>query len=157
MKLLLTAFALVVLTAPQVAFALTATQSVLKEVRSTTPTGDIITRYVDATLVVPGEVIVYRLDYENDGSEPVTDMVLTMPVPSEVTFQEGSADQDGMETYFSADGGATFHVLGNVMIDALDGTLTPAGAADITHVQWVAKIQIAPNTRGQLQFKAALK
>lgn len=157
MKALSTALALIILTTAPSALALSATQTVLKEIRTTTPSGEVTTRYVDAKLVIPGETIVYRLDYMNDSAEPVTEMVLTMPVPAEVTFQDGSADQDGMETYFSTDSGQSFSARAALMVDTGDGVMAPARSEDITHVRWVSNRPVAVAADGQLQFKAVLK
>ncbi|GHB04876.1 hypothetical protein GCM10009069_29270 [Algimonas arctica] len=157
MKALSTALALIILATAPSALALSATQTVLKEIRTTTPSGDVTTRYVAAELVIPGETIVYRLDYVNDSAESVTDMVLTMPVPAEVTFQDGSAEQAGMETSFSSDGGQTFFARPALMVDADEGVMVPASAEDITHIRWVSNITVASNEDGILQFKAVLK
>lgn len=157
MKALFSAVTLLLFATAPTALALSATQTVLKEIRTTTPSGDIATRYIDATLVIPGETVVYRLDYINDQTEPVTDMVLTMPVPAEVTLQDGSADQDGVDTYFSADGGQTFTPRADLMVATDDGVMAPAEAADITHIRWVSIEPVAVEARGQLEFKAVLK
>lgn len=157
MKALSFALALLMLAAAPHAMALSATQSVLKEVSTTTPSGEVTTHYIDATLVTPGETIVYRLNYTNDREEPVTEMVLTMPVPGEVTFKDGSADQADMETYFSADGGETFHRRAEVMVALSGDVMAPAGPADITHIRWMSLNPVAAAAQGHLQFKAVLK
>lgn len=157
MKAVFSAVVLMMFATAPSALALSATQSVLKEVRTTTPSGDVTTRYIDATLVIPGETVVYRLDYVNDQDAPVTDMVLTMPVPAEVLFKEGSAEQDGMETYFSTDAGQTFSARAELMVALDDGGVAPAAAADITHIRWVSSRPVPAEADGLLQFKAVLK
>lgn len=157
MKAFSTALALLIFATAPSALALSATQTVLKEIRSTAPSGDVTTRYIEASLVIPGETVVYRLDYINDQDTPVTDMVLTMPVPAEVTFQDGSADQDGIDTQFSADGGLTFTHRADLMVAVESGVMAPAAAADITHIRWVSIDPVAVEARGQLEFKAVLK
>lgn len=150
-------FVITSLSTATTAHALSATQTVLKEIRSTAPSGDVTTRYIEASLVVPGETVVYRLDYINDQDAPVTDMVLTVPVPAEVTFQDGSADQDGVDTQFSADGGLTFTRRADLMVAAESGAMVPAGPDDITHIRWMSVDPVAAEARGQLQFTAVLK
>lgn len=157
MKTFSTALAILMFATTPSALALSATQSVLKEIQSTTPSGDIETRYVEAKLVIPGETVVYRLDYENDQSEPVTDMILTMPVPAEVIFQDGSAELEGMKTYFSTDGGTIFQPRSELMAGTGDGIRVPASSEDITHIRWEATTSFPVAARGQLQFKAVLK
>lgn len=157
MKALSTVLALIILATAPSALALSATQTVLKEIRTTTPSDEVITRYVAAELVTPGDTIVYRLDYLNDSAEPVTDMVLTMPVPAEVIFQDGSAEQAGMETSFSSDGGQTFFARAALMVDTDEGVMAPARAEHITHIRWVSNSTVASNEDGILHFKAVLK
>lgn len=157
MKKFSTALAILMFATAPSALALTATQSVLKEVRSMSASGDLETRYVEAKLVIPGETVVYRLDYENDQPEPVTDMVLTMPVPAEVIFQDGSAELDGMQTSFSTDGGQTFQRRADLMVAIGDSVMAPASSEDITHIRWISAEPVAIAADGQLQFKAVLK
>lgn len=100
-----------------------------------------------ATLVILGETVVYRLDFINDEDEPVTDMVLTMPVPAEVTLQDGSADQDGVDTYFFADGGQTFSRRADLMVATDDSTMASATAADDTHIRWMSVDPVTADAR----------
>ena len=90
------------------ASALTAKQSVEKETVVQLPDGtESITRG-PAELVIPGERVVYTLSYTNDDAAPATDLVLTMPVPSEIKYMDGSATLDGASVVYSADHGKTF-------------------------------------------------
>jgi len=84
-------------------YALTAKQTVEKEVTRTLADGQVVTEQVEATLVVPGEKVIYTFDILNDEDQPVTDLVLAMPVPKEIRFIEGSADQEGASVLYSVD------------------------------------------------------
>jgi len=88
--------------------ALTATQKVEKEITVQQADGTSVTQRVSADQVTPGEKIVYTVDFLNDSAEPASDLVLAMPVPSDVRFLEGSADRDGAIVKYSTDGGASF-------------------------------------------------
>ena len=90
------------------ASALSATQKVEKEITIQQADGTSVTKRVDASEVTPGEKIVYTVAYTNDSAEAATDLVLAMPVPSDVRFLEGSANRSGAVVRYSADGGKTF-------------------------------------------------
>jgi len=68
------------------AFALTATQSVEKEIVVQMPDGTENLSRAPAELVIPGERVVYTLSYTNDDAAPASDLVLTMPVPPEIKY-----------------------------------------------------------------------
>jgi uncharacterized repeat protein (TIGR01451 family) len=139
------------------ASALTATQIVEKEVITQNPDGTTQTQRVSAESVIPGERIVYTLRYLNDGTEPATNLVMTMPVPKEVTFIDGSANRSGAETVYSVDGGNTFASRENLVVRGTNGASRPAKAEDITHVKWTVVGPVQSAEAGELVFKGVLK
>lgn len=139
------------------ASALTAEQSIAKEVQTVDASGNTVVTYEPAILVVPGETVVYRLDYENNGVDPVSNMVLTMPVPKEILFQDGSAHKEGTTTVFSVDKAASFTSRDGLIVEAVGQDKKPADAADITHIRWMFEVPLQPGEAGQLSFKGVLK
>mgnify|MGYP000280078168 CR=1 FL=1 len=137
--------------------ALTADQTVLKERLVTQADGTTALEYQEASLVTPGETVLYRLDFENDESEPVSDLVLTMPVPAVITFIEGSADQPGTLVVFSADQGATFSPRGKLRVTSSGNNDQLATADEITHIRWTLQTPVQPGETGTLSFKGVLK
>lgn len=137
--------------------AMSATQSVLKEVRTLDPTGDVSISYIAADLVTPGETVVYRVDYLNDGNEPVTDFELTMPVPSEILFSEVIETDTSQTVVYSADGGQSFYDLSELVMMTDFGEPRLAGPEDITHVRWTIHGNMVPETKGYVAFKGVLE
>lgn len=137
--------------------AMSAKQSVLKEVRTLQPDGGESISYEEATLVTPGEVVVYRLDFVNDGAEPVTDMVLTMPVPREVVFQAGSAASADTQIVYSTDNGTNFSSWESLSKSNVDGSRVAASAEDVTHIRWTFDRDLEVGEKGALRFKGRLK
>lgn len=113
--------------------------------------------YQDASLVTPGETVLYRLDYENDSSEPASDITLTMPVPEVINYIEGSAEAQGVSVVYSADNGQTFSTRGKLRVSSSNGQVMNAKAEDITHIRWTIENPIEPGTNGTLAFKGILK
>lgn len=142
---------------PISAAALSATQTIEKEVTVITADGVTQTKREAADTVVPGERIVYSLNILNDKPEPASDLVLTMPVPAEVIFVEGSADKAGASVVYSADGGASFAARPAAVVMDAAGTVRAASADDITHIRWTVKGPVAAGATDTLSFAAILK
>lgn len=137
--------------------ALTASQVVEKEIVVINADGSETTRRAPAETVVPGERIVYTLNYTNDKSEAASDLVLTMPVPDVVKFIEGSAENKMSVVTYSTDGGQSFAPRQSLMVQTDDGNWVPAGSEDLTHVRWRVAGPVQAGQTGQLAFKGVLK
>ena len=138
------------------AFALTASQTVQKEVEITKADGTTEISYAPADLVAPGERIVYALNIENDGVQPATDLVLTMPVPDEIKYMEGSARKTGAVVTYSADNGQSFAARDSVTV--VEGLVSRvAQSEDITHIRWKLAGPINAGEVDTLVFKGILK
>ena len=153
-------FAFTALTVASVALpaaALEAEQRVLKEVTVTQLDGTEKKSYVDADLVTPGDTVVYALVFRNDQPAPAEDIVLVMPVPSEIAYIEGSSTTRLATADFSADGGTTFAARERLSVTQSDGSVRAASTDDITHVRWSVARAIQPGETGQLWFRGVLK
>ena len=113
------------------------------------------TRLVSADTVVPGDEVVYTVSFSNISSDPAENVVITNPLPSELSYVEGSAFGPGAEIQFSVDGGSNFADAEELVVSD-DGTERPAGADDFTHIRWVMTSAIEPGTQGLAQFRARL-
>lgn len=140
---------------PAAASGLTANQTVQKVVVTTDEAGNEVVEYVEADLVAPGDTVVYTLTYANDGEEPAEDVVLTMPVPAEMSFVEGSAKTEMAMVGFSIDGGATFVPRGELAV-TLDGEAREALSDEITHVRWSFTEAIPVGEDGIVSYHAIL-
>ena len=66
-------------------------------------------QFAPAGQVKPGDVIEYRLGYDNTGSQPVSQLAVNGPVPQGTAFIAGSAQTAvKSELRFSVDGGKTW-------------------------------------------------
>lgn len=145
------------LLASTAASALTAKQSVEKEVVVQMPDGTENVTRAPAELVVPGERVVYTLSFTNDDAAPASDLVLTMPVPSEIKYMDGSATKDGAKIVYSADGGLSFTDRRDLRATGADGIARSAKAEDITHIRWTVTGPLAVGETGNLSYKGVLK
>ncbi len=139
------------------AVALTAVQIVEREIVVQMDDGTQTVTRVKADTITPGDTVVYSLNYHNDKAEPAENITLTMPVPSEVKYLEGSADMYEGQTQYSVDGGATFHNREALVIQELTGGSHTAIAEDITHIRWTVPHSLAAGAKGTLSFKGVLQ
>ncbi len=135
--------------------ALTAKQVIEREVVVRNADGTETFKREKADLVVPGERVVYSINYYNDKAQAAEDIVLVMPVPKEVEYLERSAETPIATAEFSADGGNSFASRDRLTVRGATGT-RPATASDITHIRWTVA-SIAPGTSGELIYKGRLK
>ena len=160
--MIIRSFSIFALSAALLAFgtsaeALTATQKVEKEITVQQADGTSVTQRVSADQVTPGEKVVYTVDFLNDSTEPASDLVLAMPVPSDIRFLEGSADREGAVVRYSVDGGASFVERTALTLPAVGGGTRPANADDITHIQWRIAGPVPVGARDAVAFKGRLK
>ena len=137
--------------------AMEAVQRVEREVVVTQADGSQTVQRLAADEVTPGETIIYTLDYVNTQSDAVSDLVLAMPVPDEIVFDEGSADRAGARVEYSADGGQTFSDRLALMVRMEGGATRSAGSEDITTVRWTLSEAVQPGERGEVTFRGRLR
>ena len=154
-----TAFALAMLgvfTVPAHATGLKATQKVEVATVTIDANGEDALTFAPATDVEPGQQLRYSLTYTNEGPEPADSVSLVMPIPSEVTYLEGSAEGSAGTVTFSADNGQTYAMRDALMIGEAENSRI-ANASEITHVKWAFGAPIAPADSDAISYMAVLK
>ncbi len=144
-------------TAAVSAQALTAKQTVEKETSVIGADGAVQTVRETVDTIVPGERVIYSLNFENDKADPANDIVLTMPIPAEVQYIEGTADAPQTNVTFSADGGESFSSRQSVMLMDSAGNIRAAGADELTHIRWSVPGPVEAGEGGVLSFAASVK
>ena len=127
--------------------------SVLAEKRASAADGTTRVSLVPAARVTPGDKVVYRLEYRNNGSQAASGLVIANPVPAAMQYAgpaEGSAAPE-----LSIDG-KTFGPLSTLKVREA-GAVRPAVAADVRVVRWRLAQPVAPGAKGQVAFRAVLK
>lgn len=139
--------------APAAASTVEIQSSVLAEKRASAADGTTRVSLVPAARVTPGDKVVYRLDYRNNGTQPASGLVIANPVPAAMHYAgpvEGSAAPE-----LSVDG-KTFGPLSTLKVREA-GAERPAVAADVRVVRWRLAQPVAPGAKGQVSFRAILK
>ncbi len=115
------------------------------------------TDIVPAGRVLPGTEVIWNVNYEIIGKTPVTNAVITDPVPAHMTYVPGSASGDKADITFSADGGKTWDTADKLQVKNADGTLRVALPKDYTTIKWVLQGTLAPGAKGTVTFHAVLQ
>ncbi|KCZ45485.1 hypothetical protein HY3_07495 [Hyphomonas pacifica] len=143
---------------PALAQDLVVEQTVERAIVMEDEEGGLEMELLPADEVKPGEQLFYSVTYINDSEEPATDVVLTLPVPEDVSLLEDSAVAEYDEAFvdFSVDGGKTYISGARLVSDSA----TPAHLEipeEITHMRWTFSQDIAPKDSGRIFFAAILK
>ena len=104
-------------------------------------------------VVVPGDKLVFVLNYRNASVQPADKFVITNPMPTAVRF----AGAGNTGELVSVDGGKTWGTLDTLTIPQSDGTRRPAQPADVTHVRWAFQKPIPAGGAGKLMFRGVVK
>lgn len=104
-------------------------------------------------VVVPGDRLVFVLNYRNAGAQPADKFVITNPMPSAVRF----ADAGDTSPFVSVDGGKQWGLLADLSVPMADGTSRAAQPADVTHVRWAFQKPIPVGGTGKLMFRGVVK
>lgn len=104
-------------------------------------------------VVVPGDRLVFVLNYRNAGAQPADKFVITNPLPSAVRF----ADAGDTRPLVSIDGGKQWGLLADLSVAMTDGTRRAAQPADVTHLRWAFQKPIPVGGTGKLMFRGIVK
>jgi uncharacterized repeat protein (TIGR01451 family) len=153
MKFLLAMLALIAPVTANAANEVSLTSSVFVE--KTVPQADGRTRLVleEPKIVVPGDKLVFVLNYRNQGAKPATDFVVTNPMPGAVAYQ-GTPDAGAI---VSVDGGKSWGPMAALKVRKTDGTFRSAYPEDVTHVRWAMKAPIPVGAVGKLSFRGVVR
>ncbi|HMO75056.1 MAG TPA: hypothetical protein PKD99_08745 [Sphingopyxis sp.] len=104
-------------------------------------------------VVVPGDKLVFVLNYRNASAQPVDKFVITNPLPDAVRY----ADAGDSRPLVSVDGGKAWGLLTDLTVRQPDGTTRPAQPADVTHIRWAFQQPIPAGASGKLMFRGIVK
>lgn len=117
-------------------------------------------------VIVPGDRVVFKTSYKNNGTDAATGFRATNPMPGPIQFV--SAREDWAEV--SVDGGVTWGKLAALTVTpkaeaVAEGTAPVATApaaraateADVTHVRWVFNDPIPAGAGGEVSYIGFVK
>lgn len=120
--------------------------------KSITENGATSMQLLDPTVVVPGDRLLFTTRYHNEGAQPVTNFVVTNPLPPAVVLSSDTA----AETEVSVDGGKTWGLLSTLKVSDGQSGMRAALGSDVTHLRWtIAKIAAGAN--GRVEYHAIVR
>lgn len=112
-------------------------------------------KMVPAATVVPGEEVIYVITYKNVGKEAATDVIVTNPIPKNMTYKVAEAAA-GAVPEVSVDGGKVYGELTKLKVKDKLRKQRPALPGDVTHVRWKVAGAVQPNSEGKVRLRAVL-
>ncbi len=104
-------------------------------------------------VILPGDQLVFVVNYKNTGTLPATGFTVTNPIPNAIAF---SGTSDGAEQV-SIDGGKSWGKLSQLRIKTANGGTRPALMTDVTHIKWNVSQPLAAGSTGKLIFRGVVK
>jgi len=112
---------------------------------------------VPAARVVPGDEVIYTINFTNMSEEPADNVVITNPVPEHMVYREGSASGSDTIITYCVDNGKTYDLPGKLTIVGADGKKRPAKGSEYTHIRWTLQKSLIPGKKGHVSFRAQLE
>ena len=110
-----------------------------------------------ATKVVPGDHVIYTVEYKNVGDEDADSVVINNPIPENMHYVPGSAKGDNTEIVFSIDGGISFDKPENLKVVGEEGNERPATAKEYTNIRWTLTTSVKSGEVGTVSYRAELE
>jgi uncharacterized repeat protein (TIGR01451 family) len=114
-------------------------------------------KYIGVESVVPGDIVRYRIFYNNLFKEIAESVVITNPIPKETEYLGGSAAGPDTIIFFSIDGAKTFKLPQDLIVTDEHGNERLAAAKEYTHVQWRFNKALQPQAQDAVYYRVKLK
>ncbi len=107
----------------------------------------------------PGDVLRYTLKGANNGKRPLSNLVLTQPVPAGMVYQLNSASNPGGQLVYSIDGGKSYVAKPMVSVALPNGKteMRPAPAEAYTHLRWQLSQTLSAGNRVDLSYEVRVR
>lgn len=148
------AFCLALVT-PTMALAaqpLALSNQVFVEKTKVTADGQTKTSLSSPTQVLPGDALVFVLNYRNPNSTAAKNLFVTNQLPPTVIYQQANKG-----ALVSVDGGSNWGTLGQLSIVDSGGKRRSARPEDVTHIRWQFDQPIPAGGTGKLTFRGTVR
>jgi len=105
---------------------------------------------------LPGDQVVYRYHFDNAGTKPAENVVVTTPIPEQTHYVEGTALGSDATAFFSVDG-TSFARPDALWITQANGKRRLARPEEYTHVRWRLAGAIPPESTRRAQLMVTLR
>ncbi len=127
-----------------------------KQVISKSEDGAVQYDYVEPKLVLPEDIILYEIVFENISDKEVSNIVINNPIANNSKYRSGSATGDASEITFSVDG-KYFASADALNVKDESGESVKAKPEQYTAIRWVYKKVLKPGEKGKVTYKTSIK
>ncbi|HHJ36721.1 MAG TPA: hypothetical protein ENJ87_13245 [Gammaproteobacteria bacterium] len=127
-----------------------------KQVISKNADGSVQYDYVEPKLVLPDDVILYEIVFENITDKEISNIVINNPIANNSKYRAGSATGDATEITFTVDG-KTFAAADALTVKDKTGRSWQAKPEDYTAIRWLYKKVLKPGEKGKVTYKTTIK
>lgn len=127
-----------------------------KQVVTKTADGKVNYDYVEPGLVLPEDVILYEIEFENISDRDVSNIVVNNPIANNSLYRPDSVTGDTSDITFSVDG-KNFAPAKSLMKKDANGKPVPAKPEDYRAIRWVYSKALKPGEKGKVSYKTTIK
>ena len=127
-----------------------------KQVTTKAADGSVQYDYVEPGLVLPDDVILYEIVFENISKQDVSNIVINNPIANNSKYRDSSATGDSSDITFSVDGNF-FAAADALTVTDKTGKIWRAKPEDYTVIRWVYKKTLKPGEKGKVTYKTSIK
>lgn len=127
-----------------------------KQVITKATDGSVQYDYVEPGLVLPDDVILYEIVFENISKQDVSNIVINNPIANNSKYRDSSATGDSSDITFSVDGNL-FAAADALTVTDKTGKIWRAKPEDYTVIRWVYKKALKPGEKGKVTYKTSIK
>jgi uncharacterized repeat protein (TIGR01451 family) len=107
-------------------------------------------------LIVPGDTVVYTSTFTNIGTEDVSNIVVSNPIPANTQYIVFSAKGKTTRVSFSVDGGKTFAAPAQLTVVDNNGIKQTAKPKDYTDIRWVYQGTLSAGSSSSVSFNVSI-
>jgi uncharacterized repeat protein (TIGR01451 family) len=127
-----------------------------KQIATKSADGSVQYDYIEPGLVLPDDVILYEVVFENISNQDVSNIVINNPIANNSKYRDRSATGDSTTVTFSVDGNL-FAASDALTVTDKTGKIWKAKAEDYTVIRWVYNKALKPGEKGKVTYKTSIK
>ncbi|PCI08222.1 MAG: hypothetical protein COB77_02825 [Gammaproteobacteria bacterium] len=127
-----------------------------KQVISKAADGTVQYDYIEPSLVLPDDVILYEIVFENISGQEISNIVINNPIANNSVYRDSSAAGDSTDITFSVDG-KNFAAAGALTVKDSSGKSWQAKPEDYTAIRWLYKKALKPGEKSKVTYKTSIK
>ncbi len=127
-----------------------------KQIISKAADGSVQYDYIEPGLVLPDDVILYEIVFENISNQDVSNIVINTPIANNSKYRGSSATGDSTVITFSIDG-KNFASADSLKLKDKSGKTWRAKPEDYVAIRWLYKKTLKPGEKGKVTYKTSIK